>query len=147
MKRHQGLQEISKEHRVILSFCLDLKKGIKNDVSAQKINAYIKWFWEAFLEAHILFEEKRIYSLSTIHETFKTQALKEHSTLKSIVLQNQIKIDEAGQFADILEKHIRFEERHVFKDLQKYTSEEILLKLKDNHSRINFCIVPGAFWK
>lgn len=147
MKRHPGLQPLSKEHRVILSFCLDLKKGIKNEISEQKILTYIKWFWNEFLEAHILFEEQHIYNLSSIDETLKTRALEEHSKLKSIALQNQIKPGEASQFVDLLEKHIRFEERQVFEELQKNTAEALLLKIKENHDTNDFCIIPGAFWK
>ena len=147
MKRHPVLQPISKEHRVILSFCLDLKKGIQNDKPIQKIEAYIRWFWKTFLTAHFLFEEKYIYSIDSIDEALKNRALAEHSILKSIILQSRFRTDEAKQFINILEKHIRFEERQVFEKLQNNTSEKLLLKIKENHKTNDFCIIPGAFWK
>jgi len=116
IKRHKGLQNLSREHHFILLFAWKIRQGINKAVEPARIKNYIDWVHQKYLIPHIEFEKKYIVPLSVTHRE------KVEELFESIAkLLENISPDYA-QFS-LLEQNIteavRFEERSLFNEIQE----------------------------
>ena len=81
IKRHEALQNLSREHHEILTFGLRLKKGIQKEANLKIMNAYIDWFWESYLESHFQLEENQLFPLYK-YSNLILQAESQHQELE-----------------------------------------------------------------
>jgi hemerythrin-like domain-containing protein len=156
MKRHQQLQPLSRQHHNGLLASMLLKKGIKKAADPKEMAAFIIDFWQNDLEDHFKAEEDFLLpALAAIDfDTSLTNILKEeHALLRSYILsqkQNPNNISNIISFADLLEQHIRFEERKLFPAAEKSLSEDQLQQLGkhlhdgDEQNCINYHV---KFWE
>ncbi|MGW8123496.1 hemerythrin domain-containing protein [Roseivirga echinicomitans] len=138
LKRHKALQPFSREHHHGLLLCWKIRKGFLSKVEPNRIKTYADWFYETHLVPHFSDEEEFIFPiLGEEHEHIK-KAMAEHRRLarlfedKADIARNLNRIEEE------LEKHIRFEERTLFPEIQEVATPEQLDKIKEVHESAPF---------
>lgn len=128
MKREEHLKTLSWEHHHGLVAAFRLQQGLKNGTSKDVLRDYILFIWENDLEPHFWKEEQVIKS-SLIETEEGTRIIEqmnnEHQAFRDLVRILTVKEHKRAHittFADILNKHIRFEERKLFPFIQKESS-------------------------
>jgi len=153
IKRSQHMVELSKDHHAGLLFSWKVKEGLKKGVELSRIKKYVDYFWEHHLKAH--FEEEEALLFNRINEdTLSQQGKNEHQILQNRISrlnynENAVK-DEYFELAELLIKHIRFEERillphleqilplSALKSVEAYLTQKHPVPFKDNY--------PDEFW-
>ena len=137
IKRHQALVSFSKEHHFGLLLVWKIRQGLANAVSAERISRYVLFFFNEDLKIHFKEEEELLFSKLPATDTLRIQAEEEHKEIyRLIAVITQTANDEKllRQFADTLDKHIRFEERTLFNHLQTHVAPEELEEISKRFS-------------
>ena len=137
IKRREELVPLSKDHHLSLLFCWKIRQGLKMNVSPGRIKPYIKYFWQHHMQPHFLEEEKFLFVLNNDKKVEK--ALQEHEQIKDLIENMMLagQKDEAIQLlqlTDVVEAHVRYEERELFPYLEK---ELNIMQLKQISQQLN----------
>lgn len=135
IKRHEALKPLSRDHHHGLLLCWKIREGLKRGVSLERIKKYTDFFFTSQLRPHLRFEEAEIFPLLGEDHPMVQRAINEHSRLESLFKEEA---GEAG-FHSIekeLNRHIRFEERELFRELQETVSEEKLQNITNKEEEI-----------
>lgn len=149
LNRNKNLVVFSKEHYHGLVFSNHLKIATK--ATDEILKSYITDFWNNHLESHFKNEEDLLLPLM-VNGNQRTQFMREHALIKNQInkiKESQINIqNQAIELGQLINDHIRFEERILFPWLEKTLTNDQLIKigksLKDN-STVH-CFYP-EFWK
>lgn len=149
IKRSPQLAPLSREHHEGLLTVWKIRQGISKNIEAARITAFVQWFWQAHLQSHFQKEETHLPPVLTRSHPMIQQMITEHGEIKKL-------IDETAQHGDlkkletlaqILNDHIRFEERQLFNEVEKAASPEQLRylseQLKDEKRQVSW---EDAFW-
>ena len=128
LKRSKELAPLSREHHDGLLFTWKLKQGLKNGTSVETMCAFIKWFWVNHLISHFDNEEKILLKHLSVYNDLVKQLLKEHEEIRAIInlLDKEPDVALIEQLAELLNDHIRFEERQLFEFAERVLSKEQL---------------------
>ncbi len=147
IKRHPSLQPLSRDHHDALMLCWKIRQGLKKSVTPKRIKEYCWWFWESHLNMHFQLEEQYLFPLLPVSHPHISQALKEHAALKELFVNAPATIEVLELIEEMLEAHIRFEERTLFNELQAVATPAQLEQAENAHSKSPFCERSGnAFW-
>ena|SRR5690606_20608652 len=153
IKRSEHIVQLSKEHHFSLLFCWKVRVGIKKEIEHDRIIDYINYFWKDHLLPH--FQEEDIL-FSFVDDAFVKRAYEEHNTINATVKQLNLstKKEQAGlisHIADLVDAHVRFEERELFPHLEKAIAEpklvEIGRRIKELQPEIEQDLFADEFWK
>lgn len=154
MKRIEALQPLSHQHHNALMGSLLIKKGVSKKAEKKVLKDFLLQLWNQDIQRHMQTEEEILLPMIARSERqFDSIIKRDHETLR--LLADRIRIHEDGYtpfevFADLLEQHIRFEERVVFAKIQENLSDEQLQKLSDSFSALSSrkCQdYPVKFWE
>lgn len=113
--RHPALIPLSREHHYALVFCRSLKRGDHADAAwVQRWTDRARRFYGVDLRAHfaaeeeVLFPASRAFGLGPLVD----ELVAEHRTLEMLIDEGRLR-----ELADLLETHIRKEERQLFEVL------------------------------
>ncbi len=146
IKRHFSLQPLSRDHHDGLLLKWKINKGISKGVETHRIQKYVDWFFTEHLIPHFKIEEDHLFSIDAESLSVK-KALQQHKEL--IGLFNVKEKDNAIliKIGDLLEEHIRFEERVLFNELQSKATEAELKEVEAlHHSGVSCDLVEDRFW-
>lgn len=132
IKRSPALVEFSKDHHFGLLLVWKIRQGQRKGIPAVRIAQYITYFYEEDLAQHFADEEEFLFPTLSPDHPQRLRAEREHAQIRSLmssIRQYPSDPEWSGAFADLLEGHIRFEERELFNHLQAYLREEELLQL------------------
>lgn len=132
IKRNAAIAEFSRDHHFALLLVWKIKEGLKKSIQSERISKYVLHYFETELMPHFKGEEELLYCKLPSDNKLKIQAETEHATIYRMIgdlLKNQSDKTLLQNFADTLEKHIRFEERQLFNYLQENISESELNKI------------------
>lgn len=125
MKRHEQLQELSREHHLALKLALLARRALTSGEPLQ-IQAAAQACVTAFvsdLEPHFVREESDVLPmLAQAGETALVErTLREHAEMRSLAARLTA-ADRATleRFGALLDAHVRFEERELFDVAQRY---------------------------
>ncbi|MCC6599557.1 MAG: cupin domain-containing protein [Crocinitomicaceae bacterium] len=121
IKRSEVLVRFSQEHHFGLLLCWKIRQGINNNIAPQRIAAFISFVFENELKRHFREEESLLFIKLDETNPLRDRALQEHqiiSNLMATISSGDQSYDVLNEFANTLEKHIRFEERTLFNELQ-----------------------------
>lgn len=132
IKRNPALVEFSRDHHFGLLLVWKIRQGQRTGIKPVRIGKYISFFYQEDLAHHFADEETWLFPKLPADDPQRLRAEREHLEVRSLV--NSISQDSSDpqlqtRFADLLEAHIRFEERELFNELQDRMSEEQLLRL------------------
>lgn len=131
MKRHESIVVLSREHHLGLLFCWKIRQGVRKQIAVGRMHAYVCYFWEQQLQPHFSEEESLLFAGSD--DPLCRQALAEHQEIRqAIAVWDGLRsVSEEGllALADLLDRHIRFEERILFPHLEQTLSEQVLMRI------------------
>ena len=147
MKRNENLKTLSWEHHDGLVTAFRLQQGIKNKISVNILKKYILHIWDKALQHHFWQEEQVILTLKEKSKDGKAvvdKMMDDHKIFRELIDQlkkEKISIKQISDFENILNQHIRFEERQLFPFIESNLSQEELVEigvfLRQNHSPAN----------
>jgi hemerythrin-like domain-containing protein len=93
-----------------------IRQGLKKHISADRITAYLHWFWKNELEWHFHKEEEMLPKVIDKDHPMMRRMFEEHGIILKQLNQlngnsSSVELDE---FAKLINDHIRFEERELF---------------------------------
>lgn len=145
IRRHKSLQPISHEHHYSLQLCWKIRIGLKKNVDLKRIEKYALWFYINHLLPHFNLEEEFVFPLLGQDNDLILKAKADHKQIKEMFDSDPI--NQLEQIAELLEKHIRFEERILFNEIQLNLNTEQLFKNETLHSKPEFKDnTSDAFW-
>lgn len=150
IKRDPAIRPLSRDHHQGLLLCWKIRTGFSKGVSTERMKNYADWFYNTHLRKHFDTEEKYVFPVLGNDNELVKQALKEHKILENLFLEKDSSKTENSlrQISDELEKHIRFEERVLFNEIQIAASGEELEIIRENHADEIFCENPeDEFWE
>ncbi len=157
MKRKTELETLSFEHHDALVIALRLKKGLKINANLQAMVDYALSVYQKHLLHHFKQEEQILVEPLQSQVEAKAavqQMLREHQRFAELIsfLKNH-NTDHAKlvqEFAELLEQHIRFEERTLFPLAEKLIPDNKLKEIGDylhqEHRPIDKSW-PEPFWQ
>lgn len=126
IKRNKSLVNLSKEHHFGLLASWKIRRGFELKVEPKRMADFVINLWETHLSSHFNAEEVMLFNV--IKHSLVDEALAQHLKLRTLItsISKDGNTEQLTDFANLLEQHIRFEERQVFKMLQQELSEEKL---------------------
>ena len=119
MKRHQSLQDLSREHHKALTLALTARRAATAG-DPQQIAAAVATCAQVFaanLEPHFVVEENSLLPamVDAGENELVARTLREHAELRALLKRlPDGDGDTLLSFADLLSAHVRFEERELF---------------------------------
>ncbi len=141
MKRHQSLHGLSSEHHHGLVWARRLKTagGAEPQQAAGTAADFLE-FWEKDLQAHFRKEEDVLFPYyyrcrqRTTENMLET--LRQHVVIRGEILtlqeemeNNAINPQRLAAIGELLNEHVRFEERELFEEIQENCPEALLKKI------------------
>ncbi len=137
LKRHAALQPLSRDHYVGLVQAQTLLRSAEG--GAEDRRSAVAGFvsaWAEEIEPHFHDEERLLPPLMTVDERERLE--KEHAALRALAVRAKAWAAEgdpgaAGvrQLGQMLDDHIRWEERELFMSIQQRTADQTLDALRD----------------
>ncbi|HEV8513712.1 MAG TPA: hemerythrin domain-containing protein [Cyclobacteriaceae bacterium] len=130
--RSEHIKRLSREHHFSLLFCWKIRQGLKTNVPGERIRKYVQYFWQQHLQPHFREEEKILFA--PITDRHVQRAINEHKSIRqqiehlSTYPQNKER-KTLAKIADMVDEHVRYEERELFPHLERKLSEEQLEKI------------------
>ncbi|GAA0763106.1 hemerythrin domain-containing protein [Psychroflexus lacisalsi] len=148
IKRHDALKNLSREHHDGLIFALRLQKGVAKKANLKSMEAYATWFWKHHLIPHFEMEEKYLFPKFGNEQLLVQKVKQQHRELKSLFEVESKSYEDIKAIYELLQKHIRLEERELFNLIQEQMNEKQLAEFQDIHDSQKACEVwPDKFWK
>ncbi|MBN7813538.1 hemerythrin domain-containing protein [Algoriphagus sp. H41] len=138
LKRDPALRHLSHDHHHGLLLCWKIRQGFKLGIEPARMKNYCEWFWTSYLNPHFEEEEKVIFPVLPEDDPLIKQALTEHKRLRKLFSSWENPEKTLGQIEEELEKHIRFEERILFPEIQKKATTEQLEAIAAHGKREKF---------
>ncbi|WP_452231985.1 hemerythrin domain-containing protein [Lacinutrix sp. MEBiC02595] len=147
-KRHKALQPLSREHHHGLLLSWKIRSGFSKNIAPERIRMYANWFFETHLIPHFEMEETYIFTILEEDNELVKKALADHKQIKALFAETGDDAITLGKIEEVLEQHIRFEERILFPEIQKIATEEQMLQIEKIHQPEDFKDnIEDAFWK
>ncbi|MEM8521631.1 hemerythrin domain-containing protein [Flavobacterium sp. PL12] len=147
LKRAIELQPLSHDHHHGLQLCWKIRTGFSRKIELERIKKYADWFFVTHLEPHFELEENYIFTVLDSSNELVKQALTDHRRLKRLFSQTSDLEKALGRIEEELEKHIRFEERVLFPEIQSEATELQLSKISEIHTHEVFVEnLEDVFW-
>lgn len=134
IKRHQALQPLSRDHHYGLLFCWKIRSGVKRGIEVSRMKAHASWFWKTHLISHFEEEEALVFPILGKEDELVKQALAEHAELQQLFSQEEMDYEFLNYLQIALEKHIRFEERILFNQIQEKANAQQLIIIEQHNS-------------
>ncbi len=131
IKRSVQLQPLSREHHDGLLFVWKLRQGLANNTPAYAMRDYTSWYWKHHIKAHFFQEEKILLNYIEKSNPLAQKLKSDHDNIREIVLKIDRDADSYDFFwlCNLLESHIRFEEREFFGFLESELTENQLTEI------------------
>ena len=150
IKRNENIVKLSKDHHASLMFCWKLRQGIKHHVDEKRMIDYVTYFWNQHFSEHFREEEEILFA--PLKDDLEKKAIADHRQVQALIQAvggstGEDPYTTLARLADIVDEHVRYEERVLFPHLEKELSEsqleEIGRQLPGDAIKDNF---EDAFW-
>ena len=128
IKRSVQLQPLSREHHEGLLFVWKIRQGIRNHTDTDKLREYTSWYWKHHIRPHFFQEEKVLTPLMPVGHPLVVRMKKDHDFIRELIISidKEVHKQDLIILTDLMEQHIRFEERELFQYMEEHLSEEEL---------------------
>jgi len=126
IKRSEQLAPLSREHHDGLLFAWKIRQGIENRTSLEMMRKYTMWFWKHHIKPHFFQEEKILIPYMPAGHPLAARMLEEHDHIRELILGLDDEADKRTLeiLCNLLNSHIRFEERELFAWLEESLTPE-----------------------
>ena len=138
------LNEACERHHKTLFFCWNIRAGIDKGVEMQRMVDYVNWYGKNILFKKFEIEENHLFFFFYEEHYLVKRALKEHRRLKRL-----FKIDVKNPMKSLiyieeeLDLHIRFEEKQMFPEFEKNSTQPKLKVIKEHFN----LLLTNSDWK
>ncbi|MEW4923893.1 hemerythrin domain-containing protein [Algibacter sp. 2305UL17-15] len=147
-KRHKALQPLSREHHHGLLLSWKIRAGFSKNIEPKRIKVYADWFFENHLIPHFEKEEAHIFTILNEEHDLVKRAMADHRRLRRLFTESEDEAQTLSKIEEELDKHIRFEERVLFPEIQKVATEAQLALIEEIHQEGNFeDKIDDEFWR
>ena len=131
IKRSPQLAPLSREHHDGLLFVWKIRQGLENKTPLEQLRNYTLWFWRNHIKPHFFQEEKILLASLPPDHPLGLQLKEEHDYIRELILglDNEADARTLVILCDLLNQHIRFEERELFCYLEELLPPEALDKI------------------
>ncbi len=148
IKRHKSIQPLSRDHHHSLLLCWKIRTGFSKSVAPERMKRYTDWFFENHIEPHFQLEEKHMFTILEEEHPLVKKAISEHRSLGRLFKDTEDISKSLSLIEDELERHIRFEERILFNEIQKVATEKQLETISKLHTDEKFSdTTDDPFWE
>ena len=150
IKRNKNIVALSRDHHHGLLLCWKIRQGLKMNVELKRIGNYIHFFWKTQMVEHFRKEEELLFS--KIDGPVCDRVKDEHGIIRLLVdgIDRHDKNNRNSyiEFSNLLEQHIRYEERVLFPYLEANISASELeaigkeLEMNETHNDV----YEDEFW-
>ena len=146
IKRSKELAPLSREHHDGLLFVWKIKQGLANGTSTETLCNYTRWFWSNHLDPHFNDEEKVLVKFLPGDNALVKQMFREHAQIRDLIisLDKELSADSLQLLANLINDHIRFEERHLFAYAEENLTADQLNEIYKELSHDSSC---NTEWK
>lgn len=133
IKRSEYIVKLSRDHHASLLFCWKIRQGRRNGIDSNRIKPYVAYFAAEHLTPHFV-EEEDILFRSVLEDSLVQQAFEEHKQINMLVekiAENDHPERFLDEIADIVDQHVRFEERVLFPHLEQIIPEVQLKEISE----------------
>ncbi|WP_418602373.1 hemerythrin domain-containing protein [Hwangdonia sp.] len=147
-KRHKALQPLSREHHHGLLLSWKIRSGFSKNIEPKRIRVYADWFFKQHLIPHFDMEEAHIFPILEQNNELIKKALADHRRIKRLFAETDDDAKTLSKIEEELDKHIRFEERVLFPEIQKVATEGQMLQIEKIHQPEKFeDNLVDEFWR
>ncbi len=117
MKRHPAIQPLSRQHHTALLAVLLLKKGLARQADPALMSQFLQQVWQQELQPHFDAEEQFLLPLMQPRlPAVVCDILVHHAQLYGLYreIKTAATASNLQSFVELLEKHVRLEERQFF---------------------------------
>ena len=135
LKRHPALIPLSHDHHQGLLLVWKIRQGIALGVSSHRISNYIQYFSQQDLLPHFHKEESILIKELSPSDSLALQMIQEHDKLREtlqLLKNDSNNLSIIQTFSNLLEAHIRFEERILFPHIQDVVELDTLSQKWEN---------------
>lgn len=153
IKRNEHFKNLSRDHHFSLLFCWKIRQGLKKEVEIERMCKYVQYFWQQHLFTH--FKEEESILFAPLNDRPVQKAIREHKQIREQVEDlancsgNDIR-KKLTQLADMVDDHVRYEERELFRHLERKLNnqqlENIGKQIQDRHSSSLQDQYEDEFW-
>ena len=146
IKRSVQLAPLSREHHDGLLFAWKIKQGMENNTPLEMLRKYSMWYWRHHIKPHFYQEEKILIPHMPADHPMAIRLKEEHDHIRELVLGLDEQADKRSLkiLCDLLNHHIRFEERELFVYLENLLSTE---KLDEVYKELEKHPLKSEEWK
>ena len=146
IKRSKELSPLSREHHDGLLFVWKLREGLRNNTAPAKLKAFTIFYWQQHIKPHFYHEEQVLSKFIPADNPLLKQMQEEHGMIREIILRmdEDASAENFTNLADIIYKHIRFEERQLFEWVEENLNKEQLQEIYNELEEHPLC---GSDWK
>jgi hemerythrin-like domain-containing protein len=121
IKRSKQLAPLSREHHDGLLFSWKIKQGINNRAPLETMQKFTLWFWKHHIRPHFYQEEKILMPYMPANDPLAKRLKEEHDHIRELIIELDEEADKRHLLllCDLLDQHIRFEERELFNYLEE----------------------------
>jgi len=138
VKRHPALQGLSDDHHRALVLARRIRRAANraNEAELAALAREVAQRFEAELEPHFSVEERRLFPLLSARgeSQLTLRAVEDHTELRRLVRATWSRAS-ALRIGELLDQHIRFEERVLFPRAEKLLSDAELGGVPEDQSR------------
>lgn len=122
------LAPLSREHHDGLLFTWKIKQGLDNNIPVETMRSYAMWYWRHHIKPHFFQEEKILLPYMPADNPMTKRLKEEHDHIRELILGLDEQADRRSLqlLCDLINHHIRFEEREMFVFLEKLLTSEKL---------------------
>lgn len=129
IKRNVNIVKLSKDHHASLMFCWKMRQGIKYHVAIERLIKYVQYFWAHHFSKH--FKEEEEFFFKPLKDEVVQKAIDDHQKIKTFIDQvtfpgTENEEDILLELAEMVDQHVRYEERILFPHLEEKLSDEQL---------------------
>jgi hypothetical protein len=146
IKRHVGLQDLSRDHHDGLLLCWKIREGFRKKIELKRIWEYVLHVYQKALQPHFQIEENHIFPLLPADHPLLIQAQLDHDELRRLFNTKNDPQTALPKIEKKLSAHIRFEEREMFQELQKLVPEKQLIEISRRHNGKHKDNWNDSFW-
>lgn len=126
IKRSKELAPLSREHHDGLLFVWKIRQGIKLGIAKERIARFCTWSWASHFAAHFQKEEADLLPILGPLHPMMEKMLEEHEAIadKFAEIMRKPSLPAMERLAQIVNYHIRFEERQLFPLIEQIATAE-----------------------
>lgn len=128
IRRNEHIVKLSKDHHLTLLFCWKIRHGLKFKIEPMRIKKYVQYFWKHHMQPH--FQQEETILFAPIKDEAVQRALREHTQIAEQIKNLNTGVnsvpEQLSSLADMVDNHVRYEERELFPHLEQVLTEDQL---------------------